>query len=92
MVSTGTISPLADIINPIIAFTGTGRELQIVSKDIKIKKPVIVDTQLKKGTQVIVYRRLSSGRTIRFTTVRVLPNGKIRFTPKFIGNYILGLK
>lgn len=59
--------------------------------DLKKSKTLTTTTTLKKGTQVIVYRVLLSGKQVKVGTVRVF-NGKITYIAKTPGKYILTQK
>ena len=61
----------------------------VTSKQAKKSNTIITQTTLKKWTNIIVYRILNNWRKIQAGKTRVLPNGKIRFTTKIAGKYIL---
>ena len=77
-------SPIATSSNPEI--TQDRFDKKVV--DLKKSKVLTTTTTLKKGTQIIVYRVLPSGKQVKVGTVRVF-NGKITYITKIPGKYVL---
>ena len=80
-------SPIVTASNPAI----TQDHFDKKAADLKKSKTLTTTTTLKKGTQVIVYRVLPSGKQVKVGTVRVF-NGKITYIAKTPGKYILTQK
>ena len=87
----GIVFPIAtEITTPKVINELTSKNPIIVSpQELKKSKVVTLETTFKKGTNLVIYRVLPNWRKIQAWKTRVLPNGKIRFTTKIAGKYIL---
>ncbi len=94
-VATVTPSTTQSGSTPIISTPTPSSNLEITqdhfdkkSADLKKSKALTTTTTLKKGTQIIVYRVLPSGKQVKVATVKVT-SGNITYITKIPGKYIL---
>ena len=88
--SGSTLSWSINISKNIISETKNILPKSINDSVLQFKRPktIFIDSTFSAWTYIIFYRVLPSGREIQVSKTLVLPNGKIRFTPKIAGKYI----